>query len=750
MSSVHAVSSTVIKGVPDDKIPDPIKKGLINSIFKGQSITDSFINNLMSGSFLNFERYYQYGKDHYIHGLPSGKIFLDNPGGAIAKAIIEAQIGFAITIDYFFLEPMNHTHYGWLTLINNLGYEEETNNIQSLTAANGFDTFLEQIVPIYSQDLIDKDLNRTFKVWGSSPAGGYTPERRSRYDYLINSRPPITVDYEIGVDDTEKVAIDWMYVDGTGDTVRGRIIYVVPNVGNELMFYQVKYYYDDAGTIKPGYWTYQYGLGTHPTLDVQREPDRSGDGTFFPFVFFRYDRVNRTAPAYQNTPEYDSTKKLLKILGIDYQQMGDDIHDEANTEINIVEQAVLVMAIPMNSTKPVELRYLYDFFDKLHLNNLAEGYEPPLILDDTLLKTYAISDVDFKVEFRYAHTHKKLKAGIIGLPNTYSSEATVTTMQKAFYYPRPGRPFVLNKVIKDVPVTTWHYRKQVSYTTYQEIRILAPSVYYDIWKDLGYIAPAESDELLIFIDREIVKNYPAFDREELYFRSLHYVMNAKKTEKLAWYESSIFRLVVLFAAIVITVNSFGASSPITGTVLTAGGLTIGALAIYVLETLVVSVIASQAAKIVIKNIGLENAFIAAILLLVTAYFTRDNSLLSMPSVSEAMVFISSNIINGFGGAIELEMEKLVAGFTELESDINKAEEQIAKALKLLDNPNELLDPSVFVRTGPIFFAHETPTTFYNRTIHAGNVGVLAFDAIEKFVENSLTLPTIDNSFGGKF
>jgi hypothetical protein len=37
---------------------------------------------------------------------------------------------------------------------------------------------------------------------------------------------------------------------------------------------------------------------------------------------------------------------------------------------------------------------------------------------------------------------------------------------------------------------------------------------------------------------------------------------------------------------------------------------------------------------------------------------------------------------------------------------------------------------------------ETPDEFYNRTIHAGNIGILSVDAVSNYVEMQLRLPDI--------
>ena len=46
-------------------------------------------------------------------------------------------------------------------------------------------------------------------------------------------------------------------------------------------------------------------------------------------------------------------------------------------------------------------------------------------------------------------------------------------------------------------------------------------------------------------------------------------------------------------------------------------------------------------------------------------------------------------------------------------------------------------------------ADQSPTDYFNRTVHSGNIGVVAIDAVSSFVESSLTLPKLNDSLGMK-
>ncbi|OZB40381.1 MAG: hypothetical protein B7X50_08605 [Alishewanella sp. 34-51-39] len=72
--------------------------------------------------------------------------------------------------------------------------------------------------------------------------------------------------------------------------------------------------------------------------------------------------------------------------------------------------------------------------------------------------------------------------------------------------------------------------------------------------------------------------------------------------------------------------------------------------------------------------------------------------------------------------------------------------ELEEVKNLLGKEN-LLDPFEFIGKEPRVIFGESPDQFYNRTIHSGNIGVLALDANSSFIDISLTLPKLPQTFG---
>ena len=50
-----------------------------------------------------------------------------------------------------------------------------------------------------------------------------------------------------------------------------------------------------------------------------------------------------------------------------------------------------------------------------------------------------------------------------------------------------------------------------------------------------------------------------------------------------------------------------------------------------------------------------------------------------------------------------------------------------------------------VKMGPLLVLGEDPQDYYQRTVHTGNVGVIAFDMTSSYVETKLLLPTFNQT-----
>ena len=103
--------------------------------------------------------------------------------------------------------------------------------------------------------------------------------------------------------------------------------------------------------------------------------------------------------------------------------------------------------------------------------------------------------------------------------------------------------------------------------------------------------------------------------------------------------------------------------------------------------------------------------------------------------------LSNGLTSQMGGAIQDELIDISAAQTEFTK-------QMEQQLKLLDNAQELLEPSKLLSPFTIF--GESPEEFYTRTVHSGNIGTMAIASVTSYVDLSLTLPKISETVGETF
>ena len=140
----------------------------------------------------------------------------------------------------------------------------------------------------------------------------------------------------------------------------------------------------------------------------------------------------------------------------------------------------------------------------------------------------------------------------------------------------------------------------------------------------------------------------------------------------------------------------------------------------------------------IKVIGAETSFLLAIVIAAYGIYGKfgASSVYGAPWAKE-LLSLSTGLMNGVG-KFYTELEGLKAEFTKLSEKKNLELEQSANLLR----DGNLLEP--------LFIMGEIPAECFNRTFHAGNIGMTAIDAVHSYVELSLTLPKPKDAIGQYF
>lgn len=741
------VATTVTRAIEDAMLPDSMATGIIRATMNRGDITEHMLEGVLTSVGIRADRMYEYGNTGYVYGLPSGEYKTANQGEQAVKTVLQQIEGTTVEIDYSRYGPPNALHIGWVKLIQNYGYNPATNQIGSLTASKGVPVYLKDMV-VYAPQTMADDFNPvTLEQWGTAPCAGDLPDiiqvNQSAIKDVIAHTP---VRFQSGLLKEElRVTATWVIQTQTGtdnglptgnpiyDTEVFEEVFVIPTTGynNDKDYFHAKYL---KGTqIK--YWIYQVGAGTYPTLDEFIGAPPAENGSFFPFLYFRYNKV---AEDYDvNSDAYKSSKKLAKYLGMNYQDIIDAIND--NPDIGDVEQAMMIMAVPAKSENAAERRYLFDFFDAWYDStgqfSTEEQAKARARLDNdpsNAKNSIIIQDKRFKMALSNNGIYKAFKFGTLGDIGTCDSSFEEFTESIPYGFTTEGAV-----VSYDYPVKCHYYRKQITAGMFVELKVVDLRLLYYVDEKYAVTADDTDDILLIPLDRAITASYSILEREELYSRSMHYVFNSKIITKIKWYQTGFFKTLLMIAAIAITLYFGTGGELITALISGASAATISSLVSAMLIEMLIGLVVAELFKIIVKAIGIEAAFIIAVIAAVAGAYQiiANGGLKGAPFASELL-----SLASGLAKAAVANLEGMMKDvFKEFEEFNAFAEEQT----KLLESAQDLLENSVVL--SPFVIFGESPEDFYNRTVHSGNIGTVSIDAVSRFVESSLKLPTLPDT-----
>lgn len=773
----HFVDTQVQRVVEDSGIPEPNKEALVDSILTGTNITNSILDRSFNGGYRQFESMYRWAEANYYYGLPDITLHTAADGNAHAEAQIEAEVGVDVTIEYLYYRPLNNVHAGMKYLTDSLGYDHSSNEIVSLhdlsDPENPRIRYLDKLVAVHETATDQEPEATAIGTMDSSGQVGQTPEEGAWDVPADLSRLTVQSEVRVGPAETESVEIHTIWEnpfydpeavppvpapaanseDPSNEHCREVLVYALTGYDQDREYYQAKYTEVLSGDV--GYWIYDTETGTNTDLNTAFDvPAAMDPGTYFPFTVFRSEGQNRADPQFHNTTAYDSTVKLLEHLDMDFQEIADAMHDGAN-EIHKVDQAVMMMAVPITTQDEVEIDYLFRYFEDLASKLPADAqkqYGTSAGFSDGRFggfggaeTSYAmtLSDADFEMKISFDSLTYRVKAGTVGTGAIGEVQNTTSQLNSIL-----AAAFNNDRVVPGgVEAPQERYiRKQLNEHVYGEIKIKNIRARYRIYRDKAAEAGHRDDRLMIPLDFDICQSMSPFDRERLYYRSLHFVFNSHVVQKIKWYQTGVFAAVLAIIAVVLMFTTgFGAEF---WAAIQAGGTV---LANFIVTKIIFGIILkgilfNVAFSVLADIVGVENALILAVIAGITGFVSYFKSGMVWQGTAGNLLQASTSLIKG-------AQEALVDEFDELMTEMQEFREWAEEVWADLEEKNKLLDsgvainPFAFVGEVPMHIWGESSEAYYYRTIHAGNPGVASLKIIQNYHDISLTLPSLTDTLG---
>lgn len=735
-----SVSTSVSRAVEDKQLPQTLKGAVIQATLKEGNVTDYITASLIDGLVIKTDRMYYYAKKSYPTGLPSKSAIY---AAASEKALIAAlrPILGEVSIDYANYGPLNLLHTAWVAVVNTYKHNSSTNELLALSATKGFKVYLKDLIPVVQEATLEELGNGSLDFWGISANSGFTHRRVPTTDNIRGFTPLLvdpaaTSDYVKMVYTWEKVTITKTvdktvtYETESREIMEESLIIPFPDFVLANEYIQVRY---SGGDGLFNYFTYAMRTG-RPSLDLIYAPTPyEGVGSYFPNIFFR--RGGGSMSTVKDSEDYKASIKMMKYLGMDYEAILKTI--DSNPDASKVEQAFMTMATPAKTDKPLQARYLFDFFNDAYTQ--AGG---KLITQSTAY--FKLSPVSIVIQDKYSKCalgfsgiHREVKGGVIGKVGFCTTELGGFSRVETVTQP-VGNEGGTQQVEVTVETPVHYYRKQIAERSYYEVQVLDLSMSYFIKNGYSTVGTKEDPILLVPIDYKLVKEYSLLDRETLYASSMHYVFNAYQEQEVQWYQTGVFQTLLTIAAVVWTVYSMGSDGgQMLSLALAGSSWAAQQLIMMAIEAILTNYLVGVVASLIIKAVGIELAFFIAIAAIVYGgYKIAEAGGVKGAPFAEKLLFAANSLTSGISKQIKLAYNDLRSEYASFEAYAKEKAEELEKA-------NDLLSSSTLL--SPFVIFGEKPGDYYNRTVHMGNVGVLSVAAIGSYCDTALALPTFADS-----
>ena len=477
----------------------------------------------------------------------------------------------------------------------------------------------------------------------------------------------------------------------------------------DTLYYHVSHTPQGSAGVNKSYWFYSKGTGTYP--DLEGNPDIQYGSPFMPVVPLRVDNEslgpecldgefvrdvdeNKIKP---DTDLYRTSVKLCKKMGTDFDELTREL--SSNSDVDQVDNTFIIFGIDIRTETKSGKHYLFQFFEDMALSTVGAS-------------SIEVKDSSYRIKLEFSDITRTVHTGIL-------DEDTVLTFS--------GDDLTISHRISDTQYITVFVEDLTHINYIQGRHDLVTSLKDSASEDnANFIIPLRYS--LIALDRSM------FERENLMRESLKIVFNSYERQKLKWYQTDLFKFVMMVVAIVVTAFSLGT----LGAAMSAAVSALDALLIAAEAALYAQLI-SLAFRILAKYIPTEILAIVAVVVLAVAGTQALGGVDITSMTAETFMSLSTNLMDATQASIGYEVEDLMDEMSDFQEEAQALEDELTLMEEELAG-NPLFDVhDVLVRT-PMFIEGEVPTDFYTRTIHMGNIGVQSLNVIESYVDTQLKLP----------
>lgn len=525
-------------------------------------------------------------------------------------------------------------------------------------------------------------------------------------------------------------------------------------IDTTLLHYQFTYYEDGDNPANTKVLIIPSNTLTYPYFNLDNRPITGDTSEYLPVYPIKQNDVyiqdyDTPEAAGANITEelYTGVRLALSRLTMNLEEFTDSIREAEDSDD--LSDCFLMFAVDINSEDPVRIKYMFKF---LELLDSQAGISKTKFLTralGTVINQFDFQDdgtYNYSIYFNYSE--KTTKTGSIGTVGTYTKEVEL----------KPPLTYKKGRVSASRSASLITLRYQETTNTYVELTVsgLTSDTFvvrfdgkdYSSTKTLESVSVEDEDGLkdgglYLPLNMTLVReNFSLKEQRALFTASLSLVYYAVVMRKRKWYELSIIRGIL---TIVIYAVAFKSGIASLTSLISSYGAVIG-IVIFVLNAVVLKVAIDTVLDLLVDIFGEGILPYLAFAVVVLNVIYGDSGGVSGLPFADTLLELTLPILQGITRFYDEAYQDVLEETEALQEAYRDKQEELAEAEDLLNGNYDitLVQPPQVV---PVF--SENPTNFFFRTIHVGNPGVQTLSTISSYVENSLRLPTIEDSLNSR-
>lgn len=715
-------------------IPTTIRDSVLESILSKRNIADGLVEDIINGPPTLLRRAYKLSNntDKYIFGSPKYKLTSERNVLSSFEQYLLNNIPIGSDIEYMKVDQQHTRHMLWDLLTNRFGYNYLTNIVVDSPVDST--VYILDTLPVldgYLPDSGEEDDPNVYQLPDAETYEDWDTPASDRYNPFNINDPLNKEGVEVEISDVGDSGVRSAYAweDSTylfGSRVTQSEVFhsmLEPEDNYDGVYFYAKYTYND----EQFFFTYNPVSNSIWELsDLINNDGVEADGMFMPMLHLKIR--GRYTNSDKDSRIYNDTVKLGNMIGVGLDSFIDSLKE--NGDHTYIEDAAVIFGSSLNTSDPLEKKYIYLFFDWVHSKVLTsvQGNQ-----------SFTINDTDLGFTISWSKMTKTTNIGSVGDVGSYLVDRVTYTHAKQVRRGALTKPEIFYTYAVSL-------KYQFSENMYYEILINNINSTYksrgrNVVSNLTDFQDEEGFSMVIPISRTLVeKNFKFTDREYIYYKSLGTLITTYRKVKTKWYKRSWVGTFLKLAAVVVAVVSLGTA--IKGSIgmytlaMGLGASVALGVAVTLIKYYIVGLIIELGYRIVLKELGADWALGLAIL----AVAAGGARMLQQGKVSDKLALNllnqASTISNVQSKLTAKELEKLQIR-AKLDSEYFSNE--MKKIEELIDNirPDSILSLNTIMRMG------ESVDEYYARLNIAADSVTHSLRVIPNYVDIMLRLPEED-------